>query len=1338
MADIGIELEVYRHTDPTTLVDVINGRVAPSFMEEIKGPGAGNVNISMYEPKVVADPTLLAYRNILKYRINGKIVGAIVIQKKTTLIIDATPDQEFYQISGENLRTWTNDASTYPDNGLKLTSFDTRAFNFSSPEGDWYDPSQWAEPTRIVNWGDVVGSPWRYAPADWPDVPNAQWVWSSGSTSVPAGDNYFRLKFSVLTAGTYSLFLAADDQYSVYIDGQLNTQSDPTTSAWSEVERIDVTLDVGDHIIGIKVTNVATGPAALIAALFSYTPVIPVVVVGTFTMTIANPAVFTLTAHGLTVGESVFLLSSGNLPTGFSQNVVYYVQSTTTNTFKLTDVPGGAALVATGTQSGTHTLNLPSVPSAAVLVTYTGLDVSYATDLHNKATTKRDADHTIYTALPAGNASGTATQQKQATAKANALAVYNADLLLVIQQQAELDAAGASGLDWKVAGYPDPVPGWSPGEIMLTLLAEAEARGLRFPTWLTPNFTTTEDSYGNTWDRSLDWSFDLGSSLAGIVEQMEELVCDVWVDPDTLELNMVAQRGVDRSIYIYAGDGITPLSTPLVFEKGKNLGISSIDGVSEIMNSLIVKTSDGYVEINDSDTDSTDEYGRLESYLETDASTSVSNVVAEAVFEQKANPEEGASYSILPIEGYVPFVDFGVGDWVLAPNDVGLSVRRRVMSISAEEDNAGNPSYSVEFDTIFQDDDAKINAWLQKLGGGSLGGQFSNSGGGSTSPIGVPTVAPPSTIPIVKIPISPINLAVNSAGLWSVDGVTAYAQVTFSWDAVALNTDGSQTVPAFYEVWGKLADLTDNAYQLIVSSATNAATFHPFQTGSTWDFKVRAADSNSANSYGAFSDVVEIIMSAPNTPMDAPDAPTVTSDKGVLIIAWDGLLLSAAPPPQFRYVYAKIATTSGGTYTRMGATLANNGRTINISGLTVGTTYYIELFGVDGLGLETAASAYGSTTLLGIDLGSLDADVAAAIDAADAAAIAAHGTDNLLIDPSFEANDPTIWSLETSDVTNVTTTPRSGLRSLSVKASSSAYTASRYGHNIPVQDGESYYLSAWVRALGAGSTVESGVALQMEYGVDEAHMTSVDEVSGSPDGLATAYALLAGTWSVPTGTRFIRPIITTLSDTGSTNTYLFDDMTLRTQIPGSLIVDGAITAGKIQAGAVTAEAIAADSIAAESIQADAVTADKIAADTITGELIAAATITGDLIAAGTIEVTNLDPGIGGQLDISANDSVNILVGQLSDLSDDQDDTDSSLQDMQTYYQFGPSGAIVSSPSSPFAIHIASDKIEILQNSVPVSYWNSGQMYVNSFIGTEVVLGNHKLEKYGTGTVVRTV
>lgn len=81
----------------------------------------------------------------------------------------------------------------------------------------------------------------------------------------------------------------------------------------------------------------------------------------TVTITIASPAVFTVTAPASYANDTaVTLTTTGALPTGLSTGVTYYVVNSTGTTFNLATTVGGTAINTSGTQSGTQTIGLPT------------------------------------------------------------------------------------------------------------------------------------------------------------------------------------------------------------------------------------------------------------------------------------------------------------------------------------------------------------------------------------------------------------------------------------------------------------------------------------------------------------------------------------------------------------------------------------------------------------------------------------------------------------------------------------------------------------------------------------------------------------------------------------------------------------------------------------------------------------------------------------------------------------------------------------------------------------------------------------------------------------------
>ncbi|MFA5658017.1 MAG: phage tail protein [Oscillospiraceae bacterium] len=82
---------------------------------------------------------------------------------------------------------------------------------------------------------------------------------------------------------------------------------------------------------------------------------------GTVTISSANPGVVTLSAHGLSTGSCIELITTGTLPTNLSANTNYYVIYVNTSTFRLATsasnaIAGTAIDTSGGSPSGTHTL----------------------------------------------------------------------------------------------------------------------------------------------------------------------------------------------------------------------------------------------------------------------------------------------------------------------------------------------------------------------------------------------------------------------------------------------------------------------------------------------------------------------------------------------------------------------------------------------------------------------------------------------------------------------------------------------------------------------------------------------------------------------------------------------------------------------------------------------------------------------------------------------------------------------------------------------------------------------------------------------------------------------
>lgn len=80
---------------------------------------------------------------------------------------------------------------------------------------------------------------------------------------------------------------------------------------------------------------------------------------GTVTITIATPGVVSFTAHGLATGDSIYLTTTGALPTGLSANTRYWIIKNNADSFwlasSLANALAGTKIATSGSQSGVHT-----------------------------------------------------------------------------------------------------------------------------------------------------------------------------------------------------------------------------------------------------------------------------------------------------------------------------------------------------------------------------------------------------------------------------------------------------------------------------------------------------------------------------------------------------------------------------------------------------------------------------------------------------------------------------------------------------------------------------------------------------------------------------------------------------------------------------------------------------------------------------------------------------------------------------------------------------------------------------------------------------------------------
>ena len=169
------------------------------------------------------------------------------------------------------------------------------------------------------------------------------------------------------TEGTFNTSVAIDPDLPI-ISTDVRTSGFPVPIGYAKFSGTNVNAPVIKIITNPK--NTLTYVVLNNGRLISYDSSLAseTLIASTFTVTIASPGVFSLTAHGLsatsstdsTIGNIVYFSTSGALPTGLTSGTAYYVISAglTTDAFQVSTTAGGSAVNTSGSQSGTHKITV--------------------------------------------------------------------------------------------------------------------------------------------------------------------------------------------------------------------------------------------------------------------------------------------------------------------------------------------------------------------------------------------------------------------------------------------------------------------------------------------------------------------------------------------------------------------------------------------------------------------------------------------------------------------------------------------------------------------------------------------------------------------------------------------------------------------------------------------------------------------------------------------------------------------------------------------------------------------------------------------------------------------
>ena len=229
---------------------------------------------------------------------------------------------------------------------------------------------------------------------------------------------------------------------------------------------------------------------------------------------------------------------------------------------------------------------------------------------------------------------------------------------------------------------------WYPAEIMETLKDEAVARGVNRIGNIITGWGETTDSNSRAWETAVVQSFRCGTPYLQVLDTLVDHGVDFWLSPSTLYFRAYETRGSDKSATV-------------MLAPGKNLTDYNLSGSMLGRTAALIRTADGWASQVDVTGDA--RWGRREGYLEYGGTRSESTAKASAarwLRQQRYARKVVTAAACVPVVGAVPFVDFGVGDQVRAPDWDATPLKVRVLSITLSEDGTGNVVYSSELEVV--------------------------------------------------------------------------------------------------------------------------------------------------------------------------------------------------------------------------------------------------------------------------------------------------------------------------------------------------------------------------------------------------------------------------------------------------------------------------------------------------------------------------------------------------------------------------------------------------------------------------------------------------------------
>jgi len=282
------------------------------WQDQLNEAGAGSLVLANDDP----DLALVQAGDVVLFEVEGFGAFTLLVREiDRTTIATGEEAAQLSTLSGPGGLAYLEEALVYPSRGVGVWPIEEdRVFSWPSVD---YDDSWW---TSVHAYASVYDStPAWYGMIDgWPLALPAQWIGPSvGSRHwAPGGTCYLRSTFDAFTTGTYTIYLAADDFATLYLDGQQLLSTDEWSNDPNDVKKEQVDITAGEHSLAVELHNgfgeiIYEGgrfnPAAIVVGVATLDGAGAIAEVATVSDNSWRILEYPLNAPGMTPGEAMLI-----------------------------------------------------------------------------------------------------------------------------------------------------------------------------------------------------------------------------------------------------------------------------------------------------------------------------------------------------------------------------------------------------------------------------------------------------------------------------------------------------------------------------------------------------------------------------------------------------------------------------------------------------------------------------------------------------------------------------------------------------------------------------------------------------------------------------------------------------------------------------------------------------------------------------------------------------------------------------------------------------------------------------------------------------------------------